>query len=107
MISLLSRFVSRILINIKPESMSRNLYSTLIGENVVIFQDNNNCIVEKELLEVVNKDFSLIKNYLTIEQESNFINEIEKSFRRTKYEYDHWDGVSFYILGLLNSVVAI
>ena len=86
MISLLSRFVSRILINIKLESMSRNLYSTLIGENVVIFQDNNNCIVEKELLEVVNKDFSLIKNYLTIEQESNFMNEIEKSFRRTKYD---------------------
>ena len=86
MISLLSRFVSRILINIKLESMSRNLYSTLIGENVVIFQDNNNCIVEKELLEVVNKDFSLIKNYLTIEQESNFMNEIQKSFRRTKYD---------------------
>lgn len=72
--------------------------STLINDNVAIFKSNNDSDNEEMIIEVVNKDFSILKNFITTEEETELLKEIEKSFRRTRYEYDHWDGVSIQML---------
>ena len=59
----------------------------------VFINKDNSDISEKMLIDVVNKDFSLLKNFITPEEETDLLQEVEKSFRRTRYEYDHWDGV--------------
>ena len=80
--------------SVKFESCNQKHFSTLIDGNVKIFHARNGCVGEKEIEETMKKDFVLLE-FITIEEESNLMLEIEKSFRRTKYEYDHWDNVSF------------
>lgn len=77
--------------SVKFESCNQKHFSTLIDGNVKIFHARNGCVGEKEIEETMKKDFVLLKEFITIEEESNLMLEIEKSFRRTKYEYDHWD----------------
>ena len=94
MVSILSNnYLRRSISKRKNVKFSRFL-STLINENVAVFINKENSdISEKMLIDVVNKDFSLLKNFITPEEETDLLKEIEKSFRRTRYEYDHWDGV--------------
>ena len=94
MVSILSyNYLRRSIAKRRNFNYSRFL-STLINENVAVFINKNNSdISEKMLIDVVNKDFSLLKNFITPEEETDLLQEVEKSFRRTRYEYDHWDGV--------------
>lgn len=43
-------------------------------------------------------DIIIKENFVNEEEEASLLNEINKSFRRTRYEYSHWDGVSRYRL---------
>lgn len=76
----------------KSGNINYRFLSILINENVAISKSNDNSI-NIELNDVVNNNFSLLKNFISTEEETALLKEIEKSFRRTRYEYDHWDGV--------------
>lgn len=39
-------------------------------------------------------DFAIIPNFITEKEESSLLKEIEKTWKRVKYEYSHWDNVS-------------
>ncbi|XP_066926480.1 alpha-ketoglutarate-dependent dioxygenase alkB homolog 7, mitochondrial-like [Clytia hemisphaerica] len=64
-------------------------YSSL--SNVSIF-NNENAERGDYLKNVVEQDFTLIENFITEKEEDDLMKEIEKAFRRTRYQYDHWDG---------------
>jgi len=63
------------------------------NEHISIFSGED-IAIKHHLKEIVTKDFTLVQNFINTNEESSLMQEIEKSFRRTKYQYDHWDGVS-------------
>ena len=40
------------------------------------------------------QDFLYIEDFISSEEESCLLYDVEKALKRLKYEYDHWDGVS-------------
>ena len=49
--------------------------------------------VEKVKSELVT-DLLLYDDFINLQEQDSLMREIDRSFRRTKYQYDHWDGVS-------------
>ena len=63
-----------------------------------LFVTTNHCL---EFSSTAKEDFNDIiikENFVNEEEEVSLLNEVNKSFRRTRYEYSHWDGVSRYRL---------
>ena len=64
------------------------------------FTTINNATYRKEddtlthVWNILTNDSFLYLNFVNEEEENEIMKDISKSFRRTKYEYDHWDGVS-------------
>ena len=48
-----------------------------------------------EIQRVLKENLFLYDNFISGGEHDELMNEVNKSFRRAKYEYDHWDGVSF------------
>jgi len=40
------------------------------------------------------KDFQVHKDFISAEEENNILGELELKFKRSRYQYDHWDDVS-------------
>ena len=46
------------------------------------------------LQNIIDENFDLYIDIISNQECDSLMREVDKSFRRTKYEYDHWDGVS-------------
>lgn len=46
------------------------------------------------LEQIIDENFDLYIDIISNQECDSLMREVDKSFRRTKYEYDHWDGVS-------------
>jgi len=60
-------------------------------QNVIInpkCTEKNRAFVE----DVMSNDFGLYLRFINVNDEKELMKDVEKSFRRTKYEYNHWDG---------------
>jgi hypothetical protein len=44
------------------------------------------------------KDMRVLENFLSADEEEEFLKEIEPYLKRMRYEFDHWDDVSYYDL---------
>ena len=44
------------------------------------------------------EDLNVTPDFVSFEEEAKLMKEVEFAFRRTKYDYAHWDGVSDYTL---------
>jgi len=70
--------------------------STLINiahEYTTIHTTDTTC--EKQIEKVaktLKTDLALYENFITKNEHDSLVKEIDRSFRRVKYEYDHWDG---------------
>ena len=65
-----------------------------VAEKFSSFKNDGNNV---ELRKVLNSDLKLYLNFINEQEQADLMKEIDKTFRRTKYEYDHWDGVSIQI----------
>lgn len=56
------------------------------------------CVELKDLVvtkqKVFDSSFSIIPGIISVDQESQLIDEIEKSLKRLRYQHDHWDDVN-------------
>lgn len=43
---------------------------------------------------IFDSSFSIIPDIVSVDQELQLINEIEKSLKRLRYQHDHWDDVN-------------
>jgi len=50
---------------------------------------------DKDTYNILSKDMKIIYDFISEEEESNILKEIEPYFKRLKYESSHWDDVSF------------
>ena len=46
------------------------------------------------LQNIIDENFEVYIDIISNQQCDSLMREVDKSFQRTKYEYDHWDGVS-------------
>jgi hypothetical protein len=44
--------------------------------------------------QMLEKDFQVYKDFISAEEENNLLEELEVKFKRSRYQYDHWDDVS-------------
>ena len=44
--------------------------------------------------EADSRDFTVIPNFISTEEEDNLMMDVSRSLRGKKYQFDHWDGVS-------------
>ena len=44
-------------------------------------------------------DFLFKEDFISLEEESLLLGDVQKALKRLKYEYDHWDGVSYFHYG--------
>jgi len=42
--------------------------------------------------------FTIVPDVVSVDEESQLIDEIEKSLKRLRYQHDHWDDVSIFYL---------
>lgn len=72
-------------------------------QNVII---NPKCTEKnREFVEdVMSNDFGLYLKFINVNDEEELMKDVAKSFRRTKYEYNHWDGVNFLGLFYFDSI---
>lgn len=45
-------------------------------------------------LQTFDSSFTIIPDIVSVDEESQLIDEIEKSLKRLRYEHDHWDNVN-------------
>ena len=45
--------------------------------------------------EMLIKDFQIHEDFINVEEENNLVEELELKFKRSRYQYDHWDDVSW------------
>lgn len=74
-----------------PVVLNRRLISNTLRDFVDIKADATED--ELYLQQVLAEDFQLKTDFINKDEEESLMQEIEKAFRRTKYQYDHWDGV--------------
>lgn len=72
-----------------PLTVSRDC-SDQIAMNI---GDRNSLEFSKEA-EADSWDFAVIPDFISSEDEQSLMNDISRSFRGKKYQFDHWDGVS-------------
>ena len=86
------------------------IFNTILGKRIpqlctclaqrsqftINYVSNNELSTEenKFLEKILYKDFELHVDFISKNEEANLIAEVDKVFRRTKYEFDHWDNVS-------------
>ena len=72
-------------------------------EELMNFHQNEQCTADEfdNFRQLVLKDFIVVKDFISENEENLLLREVEKALKRLRYEYDHWDGVrvtSFSIL---------
>ena len=86
-----------------PLLSTRTLTTDRAGESMT-FHQNELCTADEldNFRQLVLKDFIVIEDFISENEENLLLQEVEKALKRLKYEYDHWDGVntSFVILFL-------
>ena len=51
-----------------------------------------NC--EKDILEKLSHDMQIHRDFVSADEENELLKEVELKFKRSKYQFDHWDDVS-------------
>lgn len=71
----------------------RNQYSTvgLTQAKLPAYLSSSNSIAN----EFINENFVVHEDFVSEIEEQNLMIEIEQIFKRRRYEFNHWDGVSF------------
>lgn len=67
--------------------------SNVSGKSLVECEDS-------ELKSILEKDLILIEDFISPEEETSLLNEIEPYMKKLRYEYDHWDDVNKTFLGV-------
>lgn len=49
---------------------------------------------DEKTQEIAERDFTVIQNFITEEEEESLLKEAERFLKKVRYEYDHWDNVS-------------
>lgn len=49
---------------------------------------------DEAMRQMLVKDFQIHKDFINVEEENNLLEELELKFKRSRYQYDHWDDVS-------------
>ena len=49
---------------------------------------------DEQWKEKLSRDMQIHQDFITSDEEKNLLDEVEKKFKRTKYQFDHWDDVS-------------
>ena len=49
---------------------------------------------DEAMRQMLEKDFQIHKDFINAEEEKNLLEELELKFKRSRYQYDHWDDVS-------------
>lgn len=61
---------------------------------------SQNC--DEAIKERLEEDMKIHEDFITIDEEKNLLEELELKFRRTRYQFDHWDDVRLnFLLGKL------
>ena len=84
-------------------SSSRNplLSSAVNNSHKYLVLDTNHAACQQRVEKVRSAlvtDLLLYDDFVNQQEHDSLMKEIDRSFRRTKYQYDHWDGVSFFDL---------
>lgn len=48
---------------------------------------------DEQWKEKLSRDMQIYQDFITSDEEKNLLDEVEKKFKRTKYQFDHWDDV--------------
>ncbi len=79
-------------------SPSSSKTTKLVRSSLQFSSDASTCdLVEFSPLSVADGDdkhFRVIPEFVDPAEEQSVLNEVSKAFKRKKYQYDHWDGVS-------------
>ena len=74
-----------------PFAESRNRTDQIAAMNI----GDRNFLEFSKGAEADNWDFAVIPDFISSEDEQSLMNDISRSFRGKKYQFDHWDGVSY------------
>lgn len=84
------------LFNTSLSSMTKHYFNSA-NKNEFVRYEFPNCIENKDLArekqKVFESSFSIIPDIVSINQELQLIDEIEKLLKRLRYQHDHWDDV--------------
>lgn len=75
----------------KQLQSSKSDHSSSLVPDYLYFHDN----FDLTLKSLVIKDMAVVENFLSGEEENSILKEIEPYLKRLRYEFDHWDDVSF------------
>lgn len=75
--------------------LSTRTLTTDRAEELMTFHQNEQCTADEldNFKQLLLKDFILVEDFVSENEENLLLQEVEKALKRLKYEYDHWDGV--------------
>ena len=51
---------------------------------------------DEQCRETLSIDMQIHQDFISLDEEGDLLKELEEKFKRARYQYDHWDDVSFY-----------
>lgn len=57
--------------------------------NLLLLDFSPKC--DEQWKEKLSRDMKIHQDFITSDEEKNLLDEVEKKFKRTKYQFDHWD----------------
>ncbi len=96
-LSVIASSISLRNISSTPQVSSDNASGSAYGE-----------LVEASPLSAAEGDdrhFKVIPEFISSSEEQSVLKEVARAFRRKKYQYDHWDGVSITHIGVVFDIV--
>lgn len=73
---------------------SRKLcYTASEGSSSLFLEFSPAC--DSKMRDMLKKDMQVHLDFITPEEEKSLMDELEPKFRRTRYQFDHWDDVNY------------